>query len=35
MKEYVKLVVSMDPQSNNTLEGIEHWNLQRFLENFQ
>ena len=32
---YRKLVVSMDAQSNNTTEGIEHWNLQRFLDDFQ
>ncbi len=31
---YRKLVVSMDPSFTNTLNGIEHWNLLRFLEEF-
>jgi predicted AAA+ superfamily ATPase len=31
---YRKLVVSMDPSFTNTVNGIEHWNLLRFLEEF-
>ena len=31
---YPKIVVSMDPQSRNTLNGVEHWSLLRFLEGF-
>jgi predicted AAA+ superfamily ATPase len=31
---YRKLVVSMDPSFTNTVNGIEHWNLLRFLEDF-
>ena len=31
---YKKMVVSMDAPSRNTFEGIEHWSLQRFLEEF-
>ena len=31
---YRKLVVSMDAPLANTVNGIEHWNLQRFLEGF-
>ncbi len=31
---YRKLVVSMDPSFTNTVNGIEHWNLQQFLEEF-
>jgi uncharacterized protein len=31
---YRKLVVSMDAPLTNTVNGIEHWNLLRFLEGF-
>ena len=31
---YKKMVVSMDAQSRNTIDGIEHWSLERFLEEF-
>ncbi|NUQ23118.1 MAG: ATP-binding protein [Saprospiraceae bacterium] len=31
---YKKMVVSMDVQSRNTRDGIEHWNLLQFLADF-
>lgn len=31
---YKKIVVSMDAQSSNTLNGVEHWSLLRFLSHF-
>ena len=31
---YKKIVVSMDAQSRNTIDGIEHWSLLKFLEEF-
>lgn len=31
---YKKMVVSLDAPGKNTLNGIEHWNLQQFLEDF-
>ncbi len=31
---YRKMVVSMDAQLTNTVNGIEHWNLLRFLQEF-
>jgi predicted AAA+ superfamily ATPase len=32
---YKKIVVSMDTLNGNTINGIEHWNLQQFLEHFE
>jgi len=32
---YKKMVVSMDPHSQNTVSGIEHWNLLNFLTSFK
>lgn len=32
---YPKLVVSMDASFSNTINGIAHWNLERFLEEFE
>jgi hypothetical protein len=31
---YPKMVISMDSQTMNTIDGIEHWNLLNFLEKF-
>jgi predicted AAA+ superfamily ATPase len=32
---YPKLVVSMDDSFSNSINGIIHWNLERFLEEFE
>jgi len=32
---YKKIVVSMDTLNGNSFNGIEHWNLQQFLEHFE
>jgi predicted AAA+ superfamily ATPase len=32
---YPKLVVSLDPSFSNSINGIAHWNIKRFLEDFK